>query len=1517
MAIPVSELFNTLSIQSISTWIRGNGVPLSGTGNNGNWYYDIDTGSVYYKELGSWNEQLLGGGGGASLSATPWNITLSPTLPVDAAPGVMYQIEGSGSFENASGNFVHFLNGDIAMVLLDGVSVGNLTKNAASTTIVGYTTWDPASVSPGVTLSNGNLQATGPSQGLASSDVSISTTDGNLIFELTAAIPFQPGYAIGGGFVNYTADTTNLASLPLMTGVLMLITSGGIQCLAFDVGTVTPITVTNPPVSYSSGDVLTFLYNSATREMQCKYNGVLLTTNIPIIVPDTMNVKAALYTTPLTTVANFGATPFNHPEVGYVGIGFSQTNYQGPLYVVSTDWNPSNGYPAPANLSAGDLYYSSSSGTISGKFFPSGSGVWYDGGGWRTMDEYVPDMGALIWIGEYPGEDTNTNTLPPYVENGVFKATTNLKWREDTNPASTDMYNVAPKGALLIGRNNKWTILTTSRDIYNNGEAWGSQPYISTLPTYMSDYKLVTTTNKPGVFEFNMGAQSFDPSVVTGVVGIYLAANADASLFYTTETSPEKLTIDFVNKTITAFAGGVNIGSTSYVGDNASGDVFSIYLYYDYFTLGMKVYRNGALLGTFSGFQTASNYVYGYVPYAEMTQSFGGSPYSVSEESMKSMIQYTTGRVPFKYLPAQAFQRFTFDQYTIEKTVLKPGLLAIHEESMAQIALPVQFDSNGYLPIGSGGDFGSGTISSHNQGTLTLNGSFWAYPGTTALGVTRATTTYEDAFSSDFYQYVRNSNLFSALTSTTLSAYGGGVVIAAMGDVWELAKRAALVGEKDIINSLSLPVSSGEGVDGQYAWQFGSVAVDGTVSSDGSKILIGPKRFGEWREKLTFPLIYGSTEYINGNTVSSDQKTYNVVSTSWYNEVISPVRIPWTAIANNYAKGTVGFKINSIDNMDTISFGLQVPGISSLLSVNRNLSTGSTQIYHAAGSGSPSSVAETPFIVAYTPGEEWLFSVSGTELILTDPLGVQHVYANDWYLSDIGEEYAFRVAAPVCNGQFTLLHASETTLTKPTGYEQDIMKRPAIVGDFTTAIPGVAVGMGEDGTSMWLIDSAGVKTPLTKALGTETEVGSYISVKAPKNAFETRYLQILSLDGNNYVTQTDNPSIYQWSVPAYNDGPLYVGSYTFAERSAPAIDTEYVIVQVDTSVAPANSVIAGEPLEIAIDKPAGNLHTKGDGIIVSEDGWYRGQIDARTGDLLICGEGTDAYHIPLHLSSNVVDIVNLEQEQGTTTYEVYRPYKQLDIIARSMAAGPDVELKIKANSLRPNGATYRVYNRTNTRNVVVKLANADSGSPYVSVDNSEEMLYYPPNTAPVSGYYTYNLEPGEHIELTKTSGYEAGYEYWSVRIPVQQKKQLYSVNITRLQQITSDNDNTWIEYDVTDQLRDATDLHLSGVRASAILYNGIPTVRSFEVEVWIKKDGVDDRKLFDLEPTLIPSVAQWMTVEMFDTPKFAALKMFGNHDAAIRSVVIKCRANSLIVGESVYVQTELFGYLSYGQTSII
>lgn len=72
MAIPVSELFNTLSIQSISTWIRGSGVPLSGTGNNGNWYYDIDTGSVYYKELGSWTEQLLGGTGGNIL---PWDLT--------------------------------------------------------------------------------------------------------------------------------------------------------------------------------------------------------------------------------------------------------------------------------------------------------------------------------------------------------------------------------------------------------------------------------------------------------------------------------------------------------------------------------------------------------------------------------------------------------------------------------------------------------------------------------------------------------------------------------------------------------------------------------------------------------------------------------------------------------------------------------------------------------------------------------------------------------------------------------------------------------------------------------------------------------------------------------------------------------------------------------------------------------------------------------------------------------------------------------------------------------------------------------------------------------------------------------------------------------------------------------------------------------------------------------------------------------------------------------------------------
>ncbi len=683
MSIPVSQLFNTLNVASISSWLRGSGEPLSSLGTNGNWYYNEDNGDVYFKESGTWSKQLIGGGGsgGGGLSPDTWDVA-SGDLPADPVAGMMYVASSQGTYEG-----VRFVAGDVGLLLTDEVTMVNITKNNAFSSSSTFCTWNPSNKSINVNLTNDNLTATATSSfGVVGGTVDMTV---NSMYEITVA-----STVTGFGLVD---DASSLVNPTTGIWAFVLLSSGSTGSGTVQNGnTATPFTTS--AVTFTSGAKFQCTYNPNTREVRFYLAGTRVTTSpSTILMPGSNPIRPALYALATPTIANFGATPFTNPIAGYnVGVSTTTAQFYGSLTVMGMDWNPNTGYPSNSAL-PGDLYYASVAGSLNGSDYYVGSGIWYDGTLWHDLQAYNPTgipIGTMTYLGEltYPPSTTG----PAYVENGVYRIVGDtFVWR-DASLSTSDAKRWAPNGSTIVGINNRWQVLTTDNATYSNGRSFGYQPKLLQDPAYAGYIPQPSWTGSMGyTFEAEFIVHAYSSSYDESQFGLYQTRMDDGTIIDIT-TESENLWAVFFNMNTNQFvyvSSGSSVIMYSLYGNVTSGTRFT--LCFNNSSGMVRVYQDGVFLFSYNVSPPATTF--GLQPAGFHKSSF--ATYDITG------VSYNTGRIPFTFVD-RTIGNFNVpypQEWVIYSLpVINPSPLLIENISLAQVASP-EFDqlvSGGYTSEG-------------------------------------------------------------------------------------------------------------------------------------------------------------------------------------------------------------------------------------------------------------------------------------------------------------------------------------------------------------------------------------------------------------------------------------------------------------------------------------------------------------------------------------------------------------------------------------------------------------------------------------------------------------------------------------------------------------------------------------------------------------------------------------------------------------------------------------------------
>lgn len=416
--------------------------------------------------------ELLGVQLGSGLAGT-WDMAASPSLPTGHAAGFMYEIIGEPAIRNGS----RFVAGDIAMVNLDDATVVNLTNKGVTGQSTAYAILADDENLVG-TLSGGNLTITGVASTGARLDRDGSATKRQIEVTVDAAATTGDGGVFAGVWEGNltlaqmftTAEDNGYFIVYLQNmgaWVYYKLTLAGAPTFGLIPEWTDPI---------AEGDVITVAYDSATRVVQAKLNGVSGSLGGGATVPGTAEVRFAVGQNggtgnTVTLTVNPGPT-FSSPFATYVGVYSSVSTYEGGFRVMGRNWNPADGYP-DFEL-AGDLYYASVAGVVpaDGEQYFAGEGVYWDGAAARHFNDSPLNLGAMYWAGdlELPDvpNDANAAAMPTITDDmeGKVYRVPQYAYVPLTVLTALDLVKVFPKGSMVMVKDGEWQLLTYDYALY-------------------------------------------------------------------------------------------------------------------------------------------------------------------------------------------------------------------------------------------------------------------------------------------------------------------------------------------------------------------------------------------------------------------------------------------------------------------------------------------------------------------------------------------------------------------------------------------------------------------------------------------------------------------------------------------------------------------------------------------------------------------------------------------------------------------------------------------------------------------------------------------------------------------------------------------------------------------------------------------------------------------------------------------------------------------------------------------
>ena len=489
---------------------------------------------------------------GSGLSTTLWDIANSPTLPNTAIAGSMYETSSVGSYLG-----VKFVPGDIAVVLNDGISVVNITKNAYTETTQSYPTFDPNDIytvgnMAYATLSSNNTVATG----LVSGTSSILLTSTNMGLPKSAATYFELkvnhygdeftqanlvsgssktlAFAFYEDSVLFSAMATG-GTLPA-SGISLRITENSTGTTAvFGVSSQlatmsTPIPEFPSNLNLVGGDVISFAID-INNNLKLYLNGALLNTTTVLHLTSLVNPSygfelgiEAICTTP-TASANpvsvtLQVTPatYSYPSLstGYGIYGNSLSHIVGQPYIVNDAWNPVTGFPVSK---VGDALIVGTPGEVNGINYTTGQMFVYNGANWEQTTPANASR-ALSYGGNFTSGAFGLDTAATFpVTNAIYTAA-----GEQLMPTST--VTIA-NSTIILG-----TIIYPGDLVVNDSTAGVKKLTEYATQEVNAEYNLINNIQFPTVANANY--VSGDPTTTMDSPIPYLSSNPTA---YTPITS--------------------------------------------------------------------------------------------------------------------------------------------------------------------------------------------------------------------------------------------------------------------------------------------------------------------------------------------------------------------------------------------------------------------------------------------------------------------------------------------------------------------------------------------------------------------------------------------------------------------------------------------------------------------------------------------------------------------------------------------------------------------------------------------------------------------------------------------------------------------------------------------------------------------------------------------------------------------------------------------------------------------
>ena len=1118
------------------------------------------------------------GGGIGGLQPIPWDIATSNILPAGAQPGFMYTTSSNG----VSTNGVRFSTGDIAIVSNNGVAVENLTNKDSIILTENYATLNPLDkYSLGDMLSNGNLTYTNTSNNISQIASTINITQ-NCYYEATVD-------ALGFNTIGFIDETALTSPEAITTGEFFLFGRFDQGLVAAYLGAPpaepAPIMFTNPPADLVVGDILGIRIEYSTRTITCYVNGVELLTASPIIFPNpTSTLKALIYMGGLgaSETINFGATPFAYPITGYNGLSSMTSTFSGAFRYISNAWNPNNGFPNPPDLRAGDLYYASTLGTHLGITYTVGTGIWYDGSGWKRLSEAVP-LGSMTYLGEVTFDtiaelngslDKSTWHSLPYVENGVYKILDNYTIHPNQY---SYLSHALHKNTTIIGRNGKWDLLTynafpgnwpTNQLTYSGTSIDSIES--NTGEKYASRHQSKASKNTIYEFIFGIGQAEFDDfynmlglSAAQSGITNYTVNNVTLGFFIPfidgvsiDASAPAiqdscKIIIDVYAKEIRKVTEFDSVVVGTWAQDIKKGDIFTA-AFVNYNQIRFSL--NGQSINT-SNTYISSNKLYNetndahnvIAPFAYMDVTISDIP-NVATLST-DMLKVNTGEIPFTYMPSISTYSTTFneDQY-LEKTIKLEDSLSVG--SVKKINSDSKVETPMYpVPIfyqGPGNMFFDGIYYTNTTDELTPS-SFGEFNTLVNIhkvgylsGISAYVPTLGDSVVSGNIQDPYNRRHMIKLKNPEFidpHATSMGIILAGSDSTARtISKIISRIVDKPFEDN-TVYTTPPSGTVGQYI----------QYDTGSSKHICGPySNTDGWYHKPKWNM----NDYINmnqygfGYAISPNEKsiTNHPDSTIWeQSPALLHDKIKRTHLigfeGTNTGK-TIAFSIDNLSVNQSLvleilnSDSVHNPVAPSVIKFERHQSGAFSLLLNNTD-------YYTPPVVAYTPGEQWLLSI-GDDIILTNPNGVQFVVDNGVVWSDYINDYSYSMriltVTAVAFGM-TLLDVSTTSLTVPAGYNTDwVSDHPTAFADLNGISHALAIALTPDGYyktyhatvngNLLITPTVGVGTVLPTSFGIDWD---YVAVQLL--AGETVY--DVYIDSNNKLIN-HTTKIYPF-VTAYFD----------------------------------------------------------------------------------------------------------------------------------------------------------------------------------------------------------------------------------------------------------------------------------------------------------------------------------------------------------------------------------------------